>query len=119
MGARARPSPRTDAQQYGGKAGAHRRQRDGRKLTKNLHKHRCLFGCVSLLKVHPSASSIKIRTSDDVAVNVAFDDPLDQVPQGWVQVWGSVVGPNALSAQDLWQFGDQEDPTSETFGTHD
>lgn len=61
---------------------------------------------------------MKLCTSDNVNVNVTFDNNLDDTPDGWVQVTGSVVGPNAITASDMWQFRAKEEdlPANSAFG---
>lgn len=62
---------------------------------------------------------MKLCTSDKVNINVSFDSNLDEMPSGWVQVTGSVVGPNAITAVDMWPFRGSvksEEPSNSTFG---
>jgi hypothetical protein len=62
---------------------------------------------------------MKLCTSDKVNINVSFDSNLDEMPTGWVQVTGSVVGPNAIAAVDMWPFRDSvktEESPNGSFG---
>jgi hypothetical protein len=62
---------------------------------------------------------MKLRTSDKVNINVSFDSNLDEMPTGWVQVTGSVIGPNVIAAVDMWPFRDpvkSEEPSNGAFG---
>ncbi|XP_063705503.1 uncharacterized protein LOC134834686 [Culicoides brevitarsis] len=72
--------------------------------------------CVKVTAVDPSGSSLSCSTTDDEFINVALDEPLNGVVEGWVEVIGTVTSHNKIQCDEIIQF--KHDPNDEAFDTN-
>ncbi|CAB3376620.1 Hypothetical predicted protein [Cloeon dipterum] len=78
----------------------------GENLKSLVGRNVVLMGFVQ--SVHSSNSSINLRTTDQIIVNVTFPDSLPDAPTGYIQVWGSVENQCTVNAEDYWQFTSEQ-----------